>query len=125
MLDQEDLDAIKLAVGAHGTWILKLNAAARTGKTNLPVEELSDAEACAFGKWLKRAAPELGQDPDFETIGRLHAEFHRNAGRLAAMIRDGQADAALEEMSSGAFSRQSVQLADAMTNWRMSLRWRS
>ncbi len=125
MTNQSINEEIRKAIGAHGAWKLRLTSAARAGDTSLPVETLKVDDACDFGKWLKSVAPQMAGDPDYARIKDMHRAFHAEAGRLAEMIRDGQAKAALAEMdSTGQFTRRSKDLTEAMTNWRMSLRRR-
>lgn len=118
-------EAIKTAIGSHGIWKLKLSTAARTGDASLPVETLRVEDACDFGKWLKQVAPQMAGDPDYAKIREMHRLFHADAGRLAAMIRDGQGEQAMGELEDGGrFARQSKALTEAMADWRMALRHR-
>lgn len=120
---QTTTDEIKKAIGAHGTWKLTLSTAARTGGRDLDVNQISASDACAFGQWLQSVAPHMAGDVEYARIKKMHATFHSEAGRLAALIQSGQTDAALADLGEGGdFTSRSKELSEAMADWRMALR---
>lgn len=116
-------DAISNAIGAHGSWKFKLSTAARTMDSSIDVAKTSADDQCEFGKWLKQVKPRMAGDSNFANIQRMHAEFHRNAGAVAALIRDGNQKGAQAALAAdGAFARQSESLSMAMSAWKIALR---
>lgn len=96
-------EEINEAIGAHGAWKQRLRTAAMKQETNLPVEDICSDDKCRFGKWLYGLPVDQRKDGRAEKVRELHAQFHKTAGNVALLIRDGKADAALSEIESGAF----------------------
>ena len=93
-----DLDS---AVKAHSDWKLKLRNAA-TQQDQLDADTVSRDDRCLLGKWLHGAGrPGYGHLPQFSALIGKHAEFHREAGRVAQTINDRRYDHALSMISGG------------------------
>lgn len=44
---------IKTAIGAHGTWKLRLKTAITFGKTDMDTDKVYRDNCCGFGRWLQ------------------------------------------------------------------------
>lgn len=116
-------EALRKAIGAHGAWKLKLRTAAQIGNRDLPVENIGRDDRCAFGAWLAASQASLGDDPHLPEVKALHARFHREAGRIAGLIRDGQGDRANAALSDESeFGALSQELSRKLAAWKRELR---
>lgn len=110
------------AIGAHGTWKMRLQTAAQTGRLNGRAVDLARDDLCRFGQWLGGLPPEVtGTDPVRE-VKRLHREFHGLAGGVARQVEDGDMAGARATLETGKLGECSTRLARALTAWKMSLR---
>jgi len=116
-------EQIREAIGSHGKWKLRLRTAVQLNRMDMPVEELSNCNCCAFGKWLGQARHSMAGDPHIAGVAALHSQFHAEAGRIARMIRDGQtADASAALADGKPFIETSEKLAHALIEWRRDIR---
>ncbi|GIX15226.1 MAG: hypothetical protein KatS3mg118_3185 [Paracoccaceae bacterium] len=108
--------------GAHGAWKLKLRTACTTGALPVPAADVARDDACAFGRWLRQigADPALRRSAHYDRVRRLHADFHRVAGRVAERVARGDLAAARQELEGGGFDGASAALRDALMAWRQS-----
>jgi len=89
------------AISAHADWKMKFrNAIAKQ-------EKLDDAtirvdNACPLGKWLHGEAKAAhGKLASYGNCLKKHAAFHREAGKIAALINAGKYSEAEAMMASG------------------------
>lgn len=80
------------AVSAHLVWKVQLERAIRCER--IPRMDLTSAKVravdlCELGKWILRAAPELGSQPAFQELMRAHAEFHEHAADVLERLERG------------------------------------
>ena len=107
------------AIGAHGTWKLRLKTAIASGAADLSASKASSDCECAFGKWLH------GPDIDMQTrsgmpyrvVLRLHREFHHAAGQVVAAVERGNRQLA-QNLMDGEFTPRSEKLVRALTKWK-------
>ena len=82
-----DLDK---ALQAHGEWKLKLRSAIAK-KEQLDAKTIGADNCCPLGKWLHgEARTQYAKLKSYGTCVAKHADFHREAGRVAATINQGK-----------------------------------
>jgi Chemoreceptor zinc-binding domain len=82
-----DLDK---ALQAHGEWKLKLRSAIAK-KEQLDAKTISADNCCPLGKWLHgEARSKYSQMKAYSACVSKHADFHREAGRIATTINQGK-----------------------------------
>jgi len=110
------------AIGAHGLWKMRLRTAIRTHQSEVTPHEASGDCNCKFGKWLHDPAfdPSHRNGIPHSVITRVHAEFHREAGRVLQLALDGQ-DRAAGEALDGTYTTTSEKLVRALMKWKSEL----
>lgn len=113
-----DIEVLNRAIGAHGQWKAKLTSAIAQRGAGLEVATVSADNQCEFGRWLSTGAA-LDASGHGARVKKLHAEFHRVAGKVTHMVKLGQAAQAEEMMKvGGAFFSASAELTMAMMAWK-------
>ncbi|MBK7906668.1 MAG: CZB domain-containing protein [Gemmatimonadetes bacterium] len=115
---------IDKAIGAHGMWKTRLKTAIGTGKIDVPVATIRADDQCEFGKWLAGSAipAAVKGSPRYAEVRKLHAEFHQQAARVAALATEGKkAEAEQAVALTGPFSGASARLTAAMQGWKTEL----
>lgn len=111
-----DLDS---AIGAHGEWKVKLrHAIAR--KEKVDVATIAADHQCALGKWLHgEARSKYGTLKSYTNCVHKHAEFHREAGKVAAAINAEQYSQAEAMLAGGtAYAAASSAIGGAVLGLR-------
>jgi len=119
MSDEVLINQINNAIGAHGSWKIKLRTAIRNGKSELSIDDIRCDSNCAFGKWIHGTdidAPTRNGAP-YKVIKRLHAEFHVCAANVMQMATSGKTEAATNLLE-GEFSAKSVKLVRGLNKWK-------
>ncbi|HBQ35495.1 MAG TPA: hypothetical protein DD729_01420 [Rhodobacteraceae bacterium] len=119
MTDEVLINQINNAIGAHGSWKIKLRTAVNKGKSEHSVDDVRCDDKCPFGKWLH------GSDIDSETrssvpynvIKRLHAEFHVCAADVLTKAISGETAAATQALE-GDFAAKSEKLVRGLRKWK-------
>ncbi|MFN3470324.1 MAG: CZB domain-containing protein [Novosphingobium sp.] len=113
---------IEEAIGAHGLWKMRLRGAIRSGTCDLTVQEASGDCNCKFGKWLHDPAfaPAHKGGVPHRVVTRVHAEFHREAGRVLQLALAGD-QAAADAAMAGPFTETSEKLVRALLKWKGEL----
>lgn len=108
--------AISDALRAHGAWKLRLKTGIAKGSLELPADDISQNNLCAFGKWLEDAArdPAIAGLPEFAEVQTLHTNFHKLAGFIAKRIEDNNVEGAARKLNNGQFDHLSHELAAAL-----------
>lgn len=74
------------AVSAHEQWVFKFRDAISSGST-MDATTLSKDNCCELGKWLYGEGRTMyGNLTRFSDIVEKHAEFHKQAGKVAEAI---------------------------------------
>lgn len=74
------------AMNTHVEWKMKLRSAI-TGKERVDAASLSRDNCCEFGRWLHGEGRALhGRLASYQECVGAHANFHREAGRVAELI---------------------------------------
>jgi methyl-accepting chemotaxis protein len=110
--DTIDLDA---ALQAHSEWKIKL----RTGisqRQHMDALTIGRDDCCKLGKWLHGGGQkQLQHLSSFQDCLNKHAAFHREAGKVAEIINQGQYEKAESFLDSGsAFAAASSQVGVAI-----------
>jgi hypothetical protein len=90
----------KEAAHAHMTWVADLWDRIQNDDPIDPAETGGD-DRCEMGRWLKEQAPACAGLPEFETLRRLHGEYHACAMRAVVQARAGRKDEALRTLEMG------------------------
>lgn len=112
-------DEITKAIGAHGTWKRRLQAAIDSGKADADPHEVAKENVCPFGQWLYGSTIPAAarQRPDYGTVRELHAKFHKCAASVLECVAQGQKAQATALMA-GDYTKISADLTSAMMHWR-------
>lgn len=117
-----DLEHIDRAIGAHGSWKLRLREAVQTGKTEWQVETVRRDDACVFGKWLAKLPANVRATDEGKQVAAYHTHFHRLVAGILEQVMAGQRQEAAKEIGAGSeFASLSSQLMQAMMEWKDSL----
>ena len=122
MADEQLVREISDAITAHLVWKQRLVTAIETGKPqHSPIAAGSDRH-CAFGKWLygPKVSPQVQVSRPYAVVRRLHAGFHRSAGRILSLVEQGQIKQAQLTLHRD-FEAQSDLLIRALQKWRREL----
>lgn len=110
------------AIGAHGTWKLRLRTAISVGKSDVEPATVRCDDRCAFGRWLY--GPTIDNNTKagkpYQVIHRLHAEFHQTAAGVLEDALAGRNQQATELLE-GEFKERSEKLVRALTKWKGEL----
>lgn len=116
----ELLGQIAAATQAHTHWKTRLRAAVEGGRLDVPLAQLADDRACAFGLWVHALAVPAGaaHQAARREVVELHAAFHRAAGRVGVLVEAGRRDEALQSLSaSGELGQASRALLRRLETW--------
>ena len=122
MNTQVNLRHITEAIGAHGTWKLRLRSAIRTRSADITSATASCDDKCAFGQWLygSQIDPATRASIPYGVVRRLHADFHRSAGNVLFLVERGKSEEA-EALMTGEFAQRSEKLVRALNKWKGEL----
>ncbi|MBI5162494.1 MAG: nitrate- and nitrite sensing domain-containing protein [Magnetospirillum sp.] len=113
-------EEIAKAFGAHGAWKARIAQAIDSGHSEHKPEDVAVDHKCAFGKWLHDPSlpASVRSSEEYDTVLRLHADFHRAAGAALAKALTGDAHGAHTELAEGSFAKTSESLSAAMVRWQ-------
>ena len=114
------IQAIDHAIGAHGRWKTRLRIALATGEGELDPHVIRRDDVCALGQWLHGFDHVARGDADYRLVCAVHAEFHRQAGRVLDLLGEGHRHEAANVML-GEFAECSDRLVRALTAWKDKL----
>ena len=118
---------LKAAIGAHGTWKVRLMEAVATGASTFDPAVVSRDDQCPFGRWLHiESMPGERASGHFGPVEGLHAQFHRMAGRIlqqATSTGKAQAERAME--FGGELDQLLARLIREINDWRDEVSGRS
>lgn len=119
MKNRDLVYAIDDAMVAHNAMRRTLIFAINLNNQEKTPEEIGSDDHCAFGHWLHGHSldAETKTHKPFQVVDRLHREFHRTAGEVATLARDGQRDEALA-LIDGEYAERSDTLMRALKKWR-------
>lgn len=112
-------EQIEKAIGAHGSWKVKLRQSI-DGTLELNPFEVAMDNRCEFGKWLySLAGTAAASDPHYKAVLELHRVFHKVAGGVVTKVKAG--DKASAESSIGLlgdYTKASNELTAKMMEWK-------
>ena len=116
-------DEIDKAIGAHGAWKQKLRTAIETGECESTPERVKQDNNCSFGKWLhERIDASSKSSVYYKEALNLHAEFHKEAGRILEIALNGDKDDAKALLQIGSnFAKTSANLTKKLQEWQSTL----
>lgn len=116
-------EEIDMAIGAHGAWKQKLRTAIETGECESTPERVKQDNNCSFGKWLhERIDPSTKSSAYYQEALTLHAEFHKEAGRILEIALNGEKDEAKDQLKIGShFAKTSANLTKKLQEWKSTL----
>jgi len=114
-----DLEVLNRALAAHSQWKLKLTNGIAGGGKDLDPSQIGLDNQCEFGKWLGAHQPEARHRDAYSRVKMLHAQFHRVAGKVAQLAKEGKRAEAEQMMRlGGQYTDASAQLVTALTAWK-------
>ncbi|WNM25291.1 methyl-accepting chemotaxis protein [Demequina capsici] len=109
---------ITKAIGAHGAWKKRLNAAVGAARHNEDVATVGRDDRCAFGRWLHSGGV-TDSAGLLSTAKAQHAAFHRAAADVLRQLDAGRkAEARTALQPGGSFAEASRVLTATMIEWR-------
>lgn len=122
MSNADTINEILKAMNAHGVWKLRLRAAIVTGSSDVTPDVARCDDKCEFGRWLlgSSVAPEIRATAYYESVRKLHADFHKCAGEVLHSALSNQADKA-NALLADTFSKKSHTLMVELTKWKRDL----
>ncbi len=113
------LDSLNNGISAHGQWKQRLAEAIKTGKSEWTPAIVKQDNQCEFGKWLYSCSADEKASPHYETIKKIHAEFHQCAGSILEKALSGNAAEAEAEIGKGSdYLKISTGLTHKMMQWK-------
>ncbi|NVK45357.1 MAG: CZB domain-containing protein [Rhodobacteraceae bacterium] len=111
---------IRDAICAHTAWRRKLSDCIDKGQLEKTSDEISCNDKCEFGKWLGTLRAEAGHPvmEKYEMIAGLHTRFHREAGKIAVEVEQGDKMAARTLYENPSFKRLTNSLILNLNDWR-------
>jgi methyl-accepting chemotaxis protein len=112
-------DEIGKAIGAHGVWKMRLRTAIDSGKADARAADVAKDNVCAFGQWLygPSLSPALKASADYNTVRKLHADFHKCASKVIECVGIGD-KAKADALMAGDYAKVSGDLTSAMMKWK-------
>ena len=104
------------ALDSHLRWKARLQAfIAGDSSEKLDADMVSRDDLCTLGHWLNGIGGErFGKFPEYSILRSRHAYFHRCAGDVLAVARQGEKQKALHMLEEGAYPDASAQVAEAI-----------
>jgi len=109
------------AMYAHQNWRIKLELAIEQSEIDVPVEFIRSDLHCKFGKWLFDGSipAEIVESEIYKKVRELHARFHEEAAKVAAVAVSGNQKNAIKLLGSdGEYDRTSRQLMELLGKWK-------
>ncbi len=116
---------ISSAIAAHGQWKVRLKGAIDTGKIDIQIGTIKVDNACAFGKWFygPTITTEIKSSNQYKTVKELHAQFHKEAAKVAELAIGGKKEEAEKSIGiHGEYGIISAKLTKAMMDWQASIK---
>lgn len=115
-------DELKRALDAHREWKDRLMSDIAAGATELEPRDICRDDRCEVGEWIhKKAGWMYRSNRHFSQVKEKHATFHREAGKVVALIKAGKLVEAQREIESGGYSRATRDLTGELSQWLREL----
>lgn len=114
---------VKKALGAHGQWKMKLRHAVEIGRLPKPAKDIACDDQCGLGLWLvgMRTDPSSNTQ-EYQAVVKAHAHFHKEAGKVAALVEAGDKARASTELDGPAYAMATDMLKKTLINMRRQAR---
>jgi len=118
----EHLDFMS-AIEAHVRWKVRLEAyIAGTGDESLDPEVVSRDDQCMLGKWLYgEGGQSHGEQPRFQAVKDIHADFHRAAGDVVRTVDAGEPEKAKDLLCKGDYADYSHRIKAELARLALEL----
>lgn len=95
------------AIEAHVRWKIRLEAHINgTSTENLDPDTVCKDDQCVLGKWIHGGGRiKYGSTPLFDSLEKVHADFHRAAADIIRMANDGDKPGALAMLNEGRYAK--------------------
>ena len=122
MAVEKTIEQINNAIGAHGTWKMRLNVAIKTGSFDVDPRIVACDDKCAFGQWIHGPSidAETRAGMPYQVVRRLHADFHKCAADVVRNAVSGRKTEAVTILESD-YAERSDKLTRALTKWKREL----
>ncbi|MFM8330429.1 MAG: CZB domain-containing protein [Candidatus Methylumidiphilus sp.] len=112
---------IDKAQAGHGLWKSRLARAIASGEAKISPQQAAADDCCDFGRWLYALPPHTHRSPLYNSVRKLHAQFHKQAALVLRLALAGHRDVAkLAMMPGSGFQRVSDDLAKALRRWQQA-----
>ena len=109
------------AIGAHAQWKTKLRAAI-TRKEKMDAVTLGRDDCCDLGRWLRGDGRRVANFAAYREVEQTHAEFHRQAGKVAVAINAGKYEDASKMLGNATpYSDASAAVGLALTHLKQAV----
>ena len=116
------MKVIDKAILNHAKWKKRLKKAIKQGYLGAPVAVIRDPHACKFGRFLRDSDSDSIFSRHYQEVAEIHKKFHEKAAEVANLAIDGKTDEAIKEMQSNSdYDILSMQLINALANWKYDL----
>lgn len=117
-----NINEIDKAISAHGMWKQRLKSAIETGNSEFNVNKVTLDNLCDFGKWLYTLDSNIRLTESWNSIQKLHAEFHKIAANILDLALKGKKEEASKGIALGSeYAAISGKLTTAMMKWKREL----
>jgi len=109
------------AIGAHAQWKTKLRMAI-SRKEQMDAATISRDDCCELGRWLHGDAKRMGNLAAYREVVQAHADFHKQAGKVAAAINAGKYEDASKMLGNATpYSDASAAVGLALTHLKQAV----
>lgn len=121
ILNHEDFESqTSAAMASHFLWKKRLAEAIDTGESEWTPDFVRSCNNCQFGQWLETIPDDL-RDAMYESVDKLHREFHLAAAEVLELALAGsQKEARGRTAINSDFAKASMYLVQALGEWRSS-----
>lgn len=107
------------AISAHAEWKARLVKCVESGHCDATAGETLRDDHCELGRWLHHLPPETRSERAWNLVRDMHANFHREASEIVALVHAGERNDARMALEPGApFDLASRKLLDLLEDWR-------
>ncbi len=118
LLRQHKLE-VDRAIAAHAEWKARLTRGVAEGRLEESTLEVLRDDRCELGRWLHRLPAETRAERAWALVRDMHANFHREASEIVALVHEGDLhDARMALEPDAPFEIASRRLLDLLEEWR-------
>lgn len=107
------------AIAAHAEWKARLKQCVDEGRCDASATDALRDDRCELGRWLYALPAEARAERAWSLVRDMHANFHREASEIVALVHAGDASGAREALEPDApFEVASRRLLELLEDWR-------